>query len=246
MGLRAICCLLLFLAAPASAQEVRFPAADGTQVFADVHRAASTPRLTLLLFHQGGGDARGEYAPIVPRLLSRSYDVITVDLRRGGDRFGHVNRTASSAQGEFAYCDVMPDLEAALAFAGREGRAAPIVIWGSSYSATLVIHLAARYPDDIAGVLAFSPAGGEPMQGCDPEPVVRDVRAPLLVVRPAREAALDHVHAQIEAFRAAGVDVRVVESGSHGSSTLVPERAGEHTEATWSVVLDFLARLRAR
>jgi pimeloyl-ACP methyl ester carboxylesterase len=40
-----------------------------------------------LLFHQGGASARGEYGPIIPRLLSAGYHVLAVDQRSGGDRF---------------------------------------------------------------------------------------------------------------------------------------------------------------
>jgi len=226
--------------------EVRFAAGDGVEVFGDLHRAeADLDAPLVILFHQAGGSARGEYGPITPRLLEAGYHVLAIDQRSGGDRFELPNRTAAGIDGEVGYCDAYPDLEAALVFAATTDLTGPRVIWGSSYSAGLVFKLAAEHAEEVAAVLGFSPASGEPMEGCNPGDSLPRLKAPTLALRPIQETEHEAVQAQIEAFKGAGVEVYISDPGSHGSSMLVPSRAGGDTEATWKVVLEFLGRVGA-
>jgi len=226
----------------AEPREVTFASTQGVTVYADLYREHDRDAPLVILFHQAGGDARGEYGPIVPRLVEAGYNVLAVDQRNGGTQFGGVNRTVAHLDDQaFDYCDAYPDLEAALAWAVAEGLGGPRAVWGSSYSAALVFQLAAKHPDDVAAVLAFSPASGEPMRGCEPEPYAKGLAAPALALRPAREMEVDSVREQLEALAGMGVKTWVADPGVHGSSMLVPRRAGGDTDATWKVVLDFLA-----
>ena len=116
----------------------------------------------------------------------------------------------------------------------------PILVWGSSYSAALVLQLAAKHPEEIAAVLAFSPASGEPLDGCRPETYIEDIQASVLITRPGREAEIESVADQLETFRAAGFETYVAPDGVHGSSMLVEERTKASTADTWAVVTAFL------
>jgi len=224
------------------ATEVAFNAADGVRVYADYyesHAGRSAP--LIMLFHQAGGDARGEYGPIVPRLLEAGYQVLAVDQRAGGDRFGGVNRTVQGRGGaEAGYCEAYPDLVAALDWAIARGLDGPRFAWGSSYSAGLVLKLAAEHGGQLSGVLAFSPASGEPMKDCDPMAVAGEIHVPVLVLRPPDEAKIDRVRAQLDAFEKLGFRIFVAEHGVHGSSMLVPSRVAGDVEPTWETVLAFL------
>lgn len=230
-------------AALPAAGEVSFAASDGAAVWGDLYLSGGGPGApVLLLFHQGGGDARGEYAPIVPRLVGEGYHVLAVDLREGGELFGEQNRTLAARGGEGSgYCAAYPDLEGALRFVRDRGLVGPCVAWGSSFSGALVLRLARDHADDLAAVIAFSPASGEPMAGCSSMDFAGDVRIPALCVRPASEAARDTVRAQLEQFEDWGLRTWVADPGVHGSSSLVAERAGGDVEPTWRVTLAFLA-----
>lgn len=225
-----------------SPREVQFRTADTVRVTADLH-VGPGPRTApmLLLFHQGGASARGEYGPIIPRLLAAGYHVLAVDQRSGGDRFDGVNRTMRGlGRSSSSYCEVYHDLEAALRFVRREGFTGKIVAWGSSYSATLAIRLGADHGDEVAAVVAFSPAGGEPMAGCQPGPMLTRLKVPLLVLRPPAEMELDHVRDFADSLARHGHALFVPEHGVHGSSMLVAERVGAPVEATWDRLLHFL------
>lgn len=222
---------------------VELTAVDGLPVFGDWHPAETAePAGTLVVFHQGGGDVRGEYQRIVPRLNRLGFDVFGADLRRGGDRFGSVNRTAPpGADSLYTYCDALPDVEAALNEALRFDPQP--ILWGSSFSAALVIQAAARQPDHVKGVLAFSPASGDPMEGCRPEAVSGGLDVPLLVVRAQREMEYPSVSEQMAHFEEEGHITFVADPGVHGSSSLDAELVGASTEEAWRVVEAFLRGL---
>ncbi len=212
--------------------------ADGSDLSEDGMRDARVrARPLIIAFNQGGADARSEYGPIVPRLLDAGFDVLAVDVRAGGDRFGGRNLTVEVWGGEQPYCEAAADVEGALSYA-RDEHDGPIVLWGSSFSAALVLRAAADR-DDIAAVLAFSPASGGPLADCRGEDVSARISAPVLVLRPAAEA--ERAAAQLERFREQGHEVFVADPGTHGSSMLVADRVDAPVESTWRRVLDFIS-----
>ena len=223
--------------------EISFATEDGVIVYGEVYNVADTPMTApvILLFHQGGGDTRGEYSPLVSRLLDAGYNLLAIDQRRGGDRFGGVNRTlAGVGDTEYTYCDVYPDLEGALRFATEYGFSGKTAVWGSSYSAALVFKLGVDHPEQIDAVLAFSAASGEPMNGCEPEPYSEQITQPVLALRPIHELEVPYVPGQMKIFQEHGHQTYVADPGVHGSSMLNETRVGSSTEAAWTVVLEFL------
>lgn len=232
-------------------REVHTRATDGGPVVAQLYEEGLHGRW-ILLFHQARGDGRGEYVHILPRLLARGHRVLCVDQRSGGDLFGQVNRTVAARKDEElpGYCAAYPDLVGALRWLlGHDPQARPFV-WGSSYSAALVLRLAAEFPEEIAGVLAFSPAEGGPLKECPPGPAAEalaELGVPVLIARPESELEHPSVRKQFERFGELGF-VRVVgHPGRHGSSMLDPERAGKGAEQTFEEVeafLDVIAQVR--
>jgi len=138
------------------------------------------------------------------------------------------------------YCDAYPDLLAALTWAETEDLGSHRFAWGSSYSAALVVRLAAEHGDRLAGVLAFSPAGSR-MGDCETSVFAPRVEIPVFAARPDGEMEVDSVREQLEDFAARGFRTFVATGGVHGSSMLHPERAKGEVEATWNAVLEFLA-----
>ncbi|MCO6510057.1 MAG: alpha/beta fold hydrolase [Aridibacter famidurans] len=242
----ALVCLIVFAVVPAAAQEsktVEFKAADGTTVVADVHTSSKGKRAPLiLLFHQGGADVRGEYERILPRLTEKGFNVIATDLRVGGTVFEGTNRTrANFPEPETDYCAAYPDMEAALKYAKDQGFSGKTIAWGSSYSAALVIKLAAEHEGKVDAVLAFSPASGGPMEKCSPSMYLSKVKVPLLALRPGSEMQRDTSKAQFEEMSKAGHKTYIAENGVHGSSMLDPARVEGDVSAHWKAVEGFLS-----
>lgn len=226
-----------------AADQVEFAAADGVQVYGDLYASkAGKQAPIILLFHQAGSDARGEYTGIATRLQEHGYNVLAIDQRSGGTRFGGVNRTMQGLERQdYGYCEAYPDLQAAIEYARRQEFAGPMAVWGSSYSAGLVFQLASENATEVSAVLGFSPASGAPMADCPLTPFLADLEIPALALRPQREFEIDSVQAQMRDFAAHGIQTHVADPGVHGSSMLNAERVGASTEATWDVVLKFLA-----
>ena len=234
---------------PTTSEEITFLSADGTTLHADLHRSGRGSAPLLLMFHQGGSNARAEYAPILPRLLEAGFDALAVDLRRGGDTYGGTNRTVDAlGHNDTPYCEVYPDVVASLQQALEAAGGETIIAWGSSYSGTLALRLAAERPEDVAAVIAFSPASGGPLAECPANEQADRLAIPTLVVRPSGEAEIPSVQEQLRIFAEAGHLTYVADPGSHGASTLVPDRVegGADTAAAWETVLEFLRESSAR
>ncbi len=226
----------------AAPQQVQTTAADGTQVFGDHYRSTQTAAPTVVLFHQAGSDARGEHSNTARRLVQEGYEVFAWDARSGGDRLGNTNRTVA-ALGESTddYCAAYPDLEAALKYAFLQGSGGPIFAVGSSYSAALVIRLAAQHGNRLAGVAAFSPASSR-MGDCEVVDWLPTAEAtPKLVFRPASEMEFPPVAEQAEMLNSQGIEVFVAPDSVHGASMLNPDRNQGNVDATWTRLLAFFA-----
>lgn len=225
---------------PQNPQVISFSTSDSLLISGELfHQDHDAP--CILLFHQGRSNARGEYAAIAPRLHEGGFNVLMIDQRRGGQAYGSYNRVVAEIErNPYGYCEVLPDLEAALQYVIDQGYRGPKVLWGSSYSAALVIQLAHLKPQAVSGVLAFSPASGEPMEGCNPEQYFASLKVPLIIFRPAREAAIESVATQLVLAQTAGHQTYIAENGVHGSSMLVSTRVDGSTAPHWEMVNQFL------
>ncbi|MDQ7019407.1 MAG: alpha/beta hydrolase [Robiginitomaculum sp.] len=221
------------------AKAVHFKAADGVTVYADEYLAKTGKSAPLvILFHQAGSNARGEYGPIIPRLTGLGLSVLAVDQRSGGSYFGAENRTVNALGHSTKYCDAYPDMEAALAYAIQNDFTGPRFAWGSSYSAALVLKLGGDHKNDLTAVLAFSPAAGGAMGACNANHYLDSVAVPVLALSPRSEMA--GRQAQFARLKERGYQTFVAEDGVHGSSMLVKARTHADTSATWDTVIGFL------
>ena len=144
---RPLIALAALIALPAVADEVWTATSDNVVLFGDAYFGdldESTP--LVLLFHQGGSNARGEYPEIAAWLNENGFRAIAWDLRSGGDLFESTNRTVEVLKPDVStdYCDGYPDVEAALDYVQDHYLADTVIVWGSSYSGALVFQLAAE------------------------------------------------------------------------------------------------------
>lgn len=133
-----------------------FEANDGVTVTADYYPNESAKKIIILL-HQAGY-SRGEYKDIAPRLVDSGFACLAVDLRSGKFVNEIFNETAKSAAAQglaTEYMDAKQDIEAAIAYAS-ENTDKEIILWGSSYSASLALMIAST-DSTVSKVVAFSP-----------------------------------------------------------------------------------------
>lgn len=223
-----------------AAESVSFAASDGGKVYADVYPADGHARATILLFHQAGSN-RAEYAPTAPKLAAMGYDIVAVDARAGGSMWGRSNQTAAERGSGASYLDALPDLEGALRYAKQTWPGTPIVAWGSSYSASLVFFLAARHPNEVAALLAFSP--GEYFGNASVRAQAAQVRCPAFVTSASSADEIAEAKRLFDAVPARQKTQYVPMQGVHGSATLQTDSNPRGADAAWAAVTTFLNAL---
>jgi dienelactone hydrolase len=225
-----------------AAEAVSFAASDHVQVFADYYPAKTKADPTILLFHQAGSN-RAEYATIGPRLAALGFNALAVDQRAGGAMWGHSNETVQHLGRSTGFGEALPDLEAAMQWARSSGHTGPVIVWGSSYSAALVFLLAAKHPQDIKAILAFSP--GEYLH--EPASVQRaaaQLAMPIFVTSAKDSGEIADAKAILAAAKSAKkVQLVPAIAGVHGSSTLRADRNPQGAEENWAAVEKFLKGL---
>ena len=224
------------------AEPVTFTAADGIKVFGNYEGSKDGARPLILLFHQASSSLH-EYDPIAPRLNQLGFDTLAIDQRSGGSLYGP-NQTAAAARGGSDFSAAYKDLEAALKWGeARPGPGRKIIVWGSSYSASLVFLLAAEHKSAIAAVLSFSP--GEYFGSSS---LVRDaaakVDAPVFVSSAGDNSEVGEAKRILAASPSARKTQYVPKSGTHGSSSLREDRNPRGASENWKAVEAFLGSVK--
>ena len=227
-----------------TAFDVTATADDGITVFGTANFADLPDTAPLIvLFHQGGSNARAEYAPLIPWLNDNGFRTVAWDLRVGGDIYGLTNRTADARLPvkPSSYCEGFPDMLAALDASLEHGASEQAIVWGSSYSGALAFHLAAEAPDKISRVISASPANGPPMVDCLPQARLDELKSPAFVLSPRVEMKAVEDFEDKARFEATGVAFMIVENGIHGSSMLVDARTEADMSAARAAVIAWLS-----
>jgi dienelactone hydrolase len=224
--------------APAAAERVQFQAPDGITVHGLWYKAPR-PKALILLFHQAES-SKDEYATIAPRLVQAGYSALAIDQRAGDGMFG-TNETAEEIDRKASYLEARPDMQAALDWARRQKL--PIILWGSSYSSSLIFPLAADDPQGIVALLSFSPGeyfDDKHMIGS----AAAKVRVPVFVASTNAKDETSKADPIMAALPRSAANTRFVpDHGVHGSSTLIQSRNPEGAESNWRAVLAFLGRV---
>jgi dienelactone hydrolase len=222
-------------------QPVTLTAPDGVTVYGTYY-PASNARALILLFHQAGS-SKDEYVSIAPQLQRAGYAALAIDQRVGGELYGK-NQTMAGYKGKTDYLGALPDLEAALAWAKDKAQGKPILLWGSSYSASLVFLVAASKSaqGSVKGVLAFSP--GEYFEDKKlVENAAAKVTVPVFVTSANTLEEEQEAKAILSATKSTDRQQLIPKAGIHGSSTLIAAKNPGGSDDNWQAVLAFLKRV---
>jgi len=149
--------LIVFLTMKVTAQHtITFPSEDDLLITADLYQNDKDLPY-IILFHQANS-SRGEYKETALRLMKLGYNCLAVDLRSGKEINYVQNETAARAAGNklpTTYLDSEKDIVASINHV-KSISDKKIILFGSSYSASLVMK-AGNHNPDIEAVIAFSP-----------------------------------------------------------------------------------------
>lgn len=235
---------LVLFAHGAGAEPVTLTAADGVKVYGEFWPAVERSAPLILAFHQAGS-SHAEYAPLAQRLNRAGFSVLAIDQRSGGGEFGGKNQTVAARGRSTTYDAALPNLAAALAWGRAKAGGAPLIVWGSSYSAALVFLLAAAHPADVQGLLAFSP--GEYLDAPDAvHSAAQKLRMPVFIDQSSSKDEIDQSRSILQATASTDKTQFVpAKHGVHGSATLRTDRNAAGAEENWAAVMAFLAKFKA-
>jgi dienelactone hydrolase len=132
------------------------------------------------------------------------------------------------------YLDAKPDIEAAIDYAYSKNGRRPVILVGSSYSASLALLISVRNPR-VKTVIAFSP--GDYLKGNKLAESLRDLKKPVYVTSARKEIAettrlMKHVSKEYV------TQYKPKAEGAHGSRVLWGKTAGN--EEYWKSLTEFL------
>ncbi|MBN2524089.1 MAG: hypothetical protein JXB24_12520 [Bacteroidales bacterium] len=222
-------------------EKVSFYSKDSLKITADLY--LKDYRLPfILLFHQGGS-SRGEYNEIAARLMKLDYNCLSVDLRSGSKINYVTNETALRAEeGNFpnSFIDARQDIESAIHYINKYNSKS-VVLFGSSYSASLCLMIAKNEPN-VTAVIAFSP--GEYFR---PKLIVKNevagIQKPLFVSSSAIE--YDYIEQMLSGIDKSYITLYKPGKGSkgiHGAKALWKEN--ESSDECWLELLMFFKKIR--
>ncbi len=232
--------LLPFIFCTTGAQSMlRFLADDGLEVVADKYFVSDTLPW-IIMFHQAGS-SRGEFREISPKLIMLGYNGLAVDLRFGREINFVGNQTALTAQTDDYprnMKDALIDMQAAVDWVtGRSDR--PVVLFGSSFSASLAMILAIANPA-AGAVIAFSPGEffGQPDSV---QKAVSNLEVPVFLASTIRERPYVEKLSSGIADEYKSLFTPAETSGTHGAKTLWESE--ESSREYWLGLLMFFRHL---
>ena len=164
---------------------ISFYAKDSVLITADTYFLKDIPP-TVLLCHQAGF-SRGEYMNTAKKLNDLGFSCLAIDQRSGKEVNGIVNQTALDADSKLknvGYTGAKQDIDAAIDYLYNSNGNKPVIVVGSSYSASLALWIATEN-SKVKAVAAFSP--GEYLTGIDLADKIRTLHVPAFVTSSKRE-----------------------------------------------------------
>jgi predicted alpha/beta hydrolase len=218
-------------------QKITIPTADGIEITADAYIINNTAPF-ILLCHQADY-SRGEYRKIAPELNKLGYNCIAIDQRSGDEVKRVTNQTAKAAKNKNLptnYWDAKIDIENAFDFITKTYKPNSLILWGSSYSASLALIIASQN-SNVSGVIAFSP--GEYFDDKTAvQKTLKNIYVTTFVTSTFEEAPA--VNELVKNIRNK-ITFTPTSGGMHGSSALW--KKNKNSDAYWDAVKNYLVEI---
>lgn len=210
---------------------------DSLPISADIYEV-DTKKPTILLCHQAGF-SRGEYKDTALKLMKLGFSCMAIDQRSGKEANGVINETALAAKERnlaTTYVDAKQDIEAAIDYMYEMNGHQPIILVGSSYSATLVLLIGGK-SDKVKAIASFSP--GEYFKSMSIKDMIQNISKPVFVTSSKKEteALIEMVSLMDTTYI---THYKPIIDGIHGSRALWTSTNGN--EDYWNAFSNFLQK----
>lgn len=168
---------------------LQFKSKDGLPITADHYHIR--PELPVMVLCHQARSNKYEYDFSARMLNNEGFNCIAIDQRSGGDIFGGNNATyqmAKAKEKSTEFLDAEQDIITAINYAA-DLYGQPVVLVGSSYSASLALKIAAEN-DKVKAVMSFSPGEyfGEAKSETYIQEAVKNLNKPVFITSSKAEA----------------------------------------------------------
>jgi len=222
-------------------EKITFPSLDSLPITANLYHYGNNAPV-MVLCHQAGLN-KIEYVKIAETLFLKGFNCIAIDQRSGGHLLEWFNETMINAakRGKpVGYLDAERDIIAAVDFAARKYEK-KVILWGSSYSATLGLYLAIENKS-IEAIISFSPGDYFAEQKQSLRDRLIGFKKPMFITSSKDEAA--ELTKLLENIHLSDKQVHFIpkSKGVHGSRALW--KTDENNEEYWVAVNNFINNLK--
>ncbi len=219
-------------------QHITFPSKDSLTIHADIFEFKPSP-IQILLCHQAGF-SRGAYMETGILLSQMGYNSLAIDLRSGEIAKDIPNKTFLEAKEKglnTEYWDSKQDIEAAIDYLFECNGNLPIILVGSSYSASLCLIIGQKNPK-VKAIAAFSP--GEYLEGIVVANELDTIAKPIFVTSSKLEISqTSQIISKVDSNLV--YHFKPTFEGVHGAKALWKDTEG-HKEY-WEAFLQFLKEI---
>lgn len=220
---------------------VTFNSKDGLLISGNLYHFSNKVPI-ILMCHQAGFN-KFEYNEIANTVFEKGFNCLSIDQRSGGSVGDSINETynrAKKAGKSTEFLDAEQDIEAAISYLRKKYKK-KIIVWGSSYSATLALYQGLKN-NDVEAVIAFSPGNYFGNERGDLQALLTEFHKPLF-------ATSSKVEAPILKKMLSGIPSNLYTTqftpkgeGQHGSKALWTSEAC--SSEYWEALNAFLSELK--
>jgi len=194
-------------------ETIKLKTRDGWILIGDLYVPSSQSKGAVVLLHQRGGSAE-DWQLLAKALQQAGFTALAIDQRGAGR-----STSGPGASGDAAPWLTDEDIAAAIASLPKQQ---PLGLIGASYGANNALLYASAHPNQIKGVVLFSP--GANYNGLDAIAAARLYRGALAIYHAQDDEVAGNGPEQINKLSpAANHRLRILKGSDHGTALLSPE-----------------------
>ena len=219
--------LALALCCTASALESHMVNTDeGSSIHLDYYAPEGTPKAAIVLLHSLRANTC-EYGDFPEKLAAAGFATVAVDLRIGASNGLCQNLTKASTTDIF---DAFVDVETAVRWIQQKTGLQKVILSGSSTSGVMVLDYAGLHPDQVLGVVAYSPVSPDLDLTQEVIRFAPKIAAPVLMIMPENEIGFPTQ--LLPLIGSTRKNMYIPKVGIHGASGLITDGMAEDYQQT--------------
>ena len=222
---------------PVTGKTIQFKAKDGVNIKAHLYLTADKTKPFMLIFQQAG-HSQQEYRNTATQLNKMGFNCLAIHQRSARNIKG--SKIKSKKQEDslrtLTYDETYVDLESALLYLKKAFPNFKTVVWGSSYAATLMFVLASNYPNEVDGIVAFSPDNYLVFNDKTILDYAEGVHCPIFVTAGKKESkACERLHEQIQSEK----KYLYIPIENEEQDSLTTKKKNTRKNQYWKILTDF-------